>query len=185
MSFQDLERDELYRTAIEDFAVEVHHRAGKDTIIAALEKDGVTWDLYAKANPAAAGLGEPEATETFEEEPVDSAGAEDLFVSEPTSTERHANNPNVVTSAAVTGKAAPVVRTKKEEINVAANDVWLVHMDRENPYFEFRGESKLHKFTQENPFAVMSAADANAITSTEEGFSIATPAQAQAFYERA
>lgn len=191
MSFQDLERDELYRTAIEDFAVEVHHRAGKDTIIAALEKDGVTWDLYTKANPAAAGIAEDEEealTETFEEPedaPVDSAGADELFVADATSSSRHRNHSNVVTSDDVTGKTEQRVRTKKEEINVAANDVWLVHMDRENPYFEFRGESKLHKFTQENPFAVMSAADANAITSTEEGFSIATPAQAQAFYERA
>lgn len=163
MSFQDLERDELYRTALEDFAVQVHHAAGKDKIIEALNTDGVTWEMYTSKNPGAAGIEEPE----------------------PVVAERTTVADGVITSDVVTGKVAePVLRTKKEEINVAANDIWLVHMDRENPYFEFRGESKLHKFTQENPFAVMSASDANLITSSEEGFSIATPAQAAAFYEK-
>lgn len=180
MSFQDLDRDVLYRAALEDFAVEVHHAAGKEKIIAALEKDGVTWEMFVTAHPEFAGVDDPEEeTEKF----VPYNDPDDDFephIEDETTTV--ANGP--ITSDVVLGKPAPVIRTKREEINVAANEPWLVHMDRENPYFEFRGERKLHKFTQANPFAVMSAADANAITSSEEGFSIATPAQAQAFYEK-
>ena len=157
MSFRDLERDELYRTAIEDFAVEVHHNAGAEKIIDALESDGVTWEMYVALHPEADDVTEDEGQVVETPSSVISLGQPDP------------------------AKSEVRVRTRTKEVSSQVNDNWLVFMERENPSFQFKGD-KTYKFTQENPFQVMSANDANRITAEEEGFAIATPAQAQAFY---
>jgi hypothetical protein len=144
MSFESLTPDELYRTAIEDFAVEVNKDDKPEVIMAALVESGVTWKMYEKMHKKAA--------------------------------------PNVVTSASVTGKDLTentVVRTKASEVDLGTDDSYLVKMERDNPYFEYKG----YKFTQEHPFAIMSAADTNALLRKEDGFSIARPDEAQAYYE--
>ena len=54
----------------------------------------------------------------------------------------------------------------------------LVKMNRNNPYFEF-GE---YKFSKRKPFVVMSEPDANRLFEVYEGFSVASPKDAQDFY---
>lgn len=154
MSFNSLSKEELYRVAVEDFAVEVKPTDSKKVLLAALAEDGVTWEMYKQAYPD---------TEVEEDEV-----------------------PAVVTSTDVTGAVAtevpvvPKVRTRTEEVNTATADMYLIKMNRENPYFEFRG----YKFTTEHPFAVMPAADADKILKQEDGFAIATPSEANEYYQR-
>lgn len=61
---------------------------------------------------------------------------------------------------------------------LAVEDKYLIKMTRANPYFEF-GK---YKFTQEHPYAIMPANDAQAILETEEGFRQAFPAELQEYY---
>lgn len=75
----------------------------------------------------------------------------------------------------------PVVEelvTAPENADLAPKQKYLIKMTRKNPYFEF----KHHKFTQERPYAIMSASDAQEILSTEEGFRQAFPAELEEFY---
>lgn len=148
-SFNDLDQKELYRAAIEDFAVEVKKTDNAAAIRAALLESGVTWNDYIQQHPEFA----PEVEE----------------VKEPT---------NVVTSSDVTGrKKKSVVRTAEPAVT-EEEALYLVKMSRKNPLFEF-GK---YKFTKDNPFVVMDADSTNKILTTEEGFSIATPAEAQDYY---
>lgn len=64
VSFNDLTVDELLRTAVEDFAVDVKKGDSKKTIIAALVEDGVEWSQYA----ALKGLNAPEPEAPVAEE---------------------------------------------------------------------------------------------------------------------
>jgi hypothetical protein len=155
MSFNSLKKEELFRTAVEDFAVDVTPESSKADIITALAEDGVTWAMYREAHPA---------VDVEDEEP--------------------AVAPNVVTSSDVTGVVAepavvttPRVKTRVE-VNTSSPDLYLVKMDRDNPYFEFRG----YKFTQAHPFAVMPADAADAILKREVGFKIASPSEAAEYY---
>lgn len=45
--FADLDVAELRRTAVEDFACDITATANKNTVLAALAEDGVTWEKYA------------------------------------------------------------------------------------------------------------------------------------------
>ena len=73
---------------------------------------------------------------------------------------------------------------KKEDIVTATEEVlkpsakYLVKMERENPYFEWRS----YKFPTEKPFAVMDANDAQEILSTEVGFRQAFPQELEEYY---
>lgn len=66
----------------------------------------------------------------------------------------------------------------KEETPLATREEWLIKMARANPLYEVRG----HRFTQENPFALMSAADAEYVLTKEDGFRQATPSELQTYY---
>lgn len=66
-----------------------------------------------------------------------------------------------------------------EPIKFAVQDKYLIKMDkRQNPYFEFRQ----YVFTQENPYAILTAEDAEELLKTEEGFRQAFPSELQEFY---
>jgi hypothetical protein len=157
MSFETLDKAELYRVLVEDFAVDVKPTDSKKVLLAAAVEDGVTWEMYKKAYPD---------TEVEEEVPV--------------------VEPVVSPAEAVIGATAeevpvePRIRTRTAEVNVQTADMYLIKMERENPYFEFRG----YKFTQDHPFAVMPASDADLILKNEDGFSIATPSEANEYYGR-
>lgn len=59
------------------------------------------------------------------------------------------------------------------------NSVELLKMERWNPSFSILG----YEFTREHPFVLMKPEDATWIMSHEEGFRIATPQEAEAFYK--
>jgi hypothetical protein len=59
------------------------------------------------------------------------------------------------------------------------NAVELLKMERWNPSFSILG----YEFTREHPFVLMKPEDATWIMSHEEGFRIATPQEAEAFYK--
>ena len=66
----------------------------------------------------------------------------------------------------------------QEPTVLKAQDKYLIKMERKNPYFEF-GK---YKFTQENPYAIMPADDAQAILTKESGFRQALPGELQEYY---
>lgn len=55
---------------------------------------------------------------------------------------------------------------------------YLLKMDRENVRFDIRG----HKFTQEHPYALVNADDADYILTKEKGFRMAYPSELEEFY---
>lgn len=89
----------------------------------------------------------------------------------------------VVTSDDVNVKEEETVPEATEVVTAAPvafapQSSYLIKMTRKNPYFEF----KKYKFTQDNPYAIMPAEDAQEILSKEEGFRQAFPAELQEFY---
>lgn len=90
----------------------------------------------------------------------------------------------VVTAASIAEASAPVEDDRpvniivKEETPLSSRDVWLIKMTRANPLFEIRGQ----RFTQENPFALMSPEDAEYVLTKEDGFRQATPGELQEYY---
>lgn len=66
----------------------------------------------------------------------------------------------------------------QEPTVLKAQDKYLIKMERKNPYFEF-GK---YKFTQENPYAIMPADDAQDILTKESGFRQALPGELQEYY---
>ena len=159
MSFDKLGVKELRRSAEEDFAVEIDPKANKQEVLAALAESGVTWDLYLEAHPEVA-----------------AAEAEAAAVAEAPET----TDNGVVTAAQMAQPEAPV-ETKivvKEEVPLQSREEWLIKMVRANPLYEVRG----HRFTQENPFALVSPADAEYLLTREDGFRQATPTELQTYY---
>lgn len=153
MSFDKLDVKELRRTAIDDFAVEVADTDSKKVVAAALLESGVTFEMYLEANP--------HQREKFAPETVAPAPAE-----------------NVVTADTLEADAPVEIVTKEEHPKLATTEKYLIKMVRQNPLFEVRG----HKFTQTHPYVLMSAEDAQAILSEEEGFRQAFPQELQEFY---
>lgn len=151
-NFKTVNLEDLKRIAVEDFAVDVHHKAGYDKTIEALEADGVTWELFTTAHPEYL----PEVPEAVVPEPVGDPAA----------------------AVAEIVPTAATVRTKERDVNLATTDMYLIKMERENPLFEY-GK---YRFTQEHPFVAMPADAANGILTREDGFRIATPAEAQEYY---
>lgn len=155
-SFNDLNKDQLVAAAL---AFGADENGNKEEIKAELAEMGVTWTMYAKAFKLDGYEDTPDDDTTFEmPEPTD---VEDW----PDAPEGGENVNNLVT-------AAPVPQLQPAE-------KYLIKFIGENPYFEFRR----YKFTQENPYGVMPAADAqDALTREPEKFRQAFPAELQEFY---
>jgi len=155
LSFQKLDKEELIRTAENDFAVALSEdeKKSKKLVLAAMAESGVTFEKYLECNP--------EQREKFA--PVEEAPE---------------TPQNVVTSADVTeGTDEVEIVTKEERPKLAAEQKWLVKMDRKNPLFEIAG----HRFTSEHPYVLMSAEDAEVVL-REEGFRQAYPSEIQDYY---
>lgn len=152
-SFEDLKPAELYRSAVEDFALVVDEadKTKKKVLLAAFLEGGIEWDDYVAQHPEVA----PEPVE----EPV---------VVDPT-VSVVATAPTLVDPTQVVVAQAPVFQPAA---------TYLIKMERDNPLYETRG----YKFTQENPYALMSAADADYVLSREDGFRQATPSELQEYY---
>lgn len=87
---------------------------------------------------------------------------------------------NVITAGKVTQKVDldDTVITAPEPPKFEEASKYLIKMDRANPLFEFGR----YRFTQENPFVIMPAEDAQRILTQEKGFRQAFPSEAQDFY---
>lgn len=157
--FEDFKVGELRTIADQEFAVEVGDDATKAEVLAALVESGVTFDQYLALHP--------ELTAVIAEEPKVVAVEETA-------------DPGVVTATQM--QAEPVqeeVRiVVKEETPLHTREEWLIKMDRENPLYEVRGQ----RFTQENPFALVSPEDAEYLLTKEKGFRQATPGELQQYY---
>lgn len=164
--FDDLKPAELYRSALEDFAlpVEEEDKGKKKVLLAAFLEGGVTWDDYVAQHPEIAPV---------VEEPVYVPSA----ANQVQDTTLHPENKWAEPVEAVAVVEAPRV-VVKEAIPVTSQDNYLIKMTRENPLFEVRG----HKFTRSHPYALVNAADADYILTNEEGFRQATPSELREFY---
>lgn len=152
-SFSDLTVEELRKTAVEDFAVDIKATDNKKTVLAALLEDGVEWEQYAtlkglntvKSNPTP-----PPAVSTGAAPEVETADAE---------------VPQEV--EIITAEALP--KTQK----------YLVKMNRENDRYQTRG----YNFTKEHPYALVDPKDIDYILEKEIGFAMATPRELEEFYK--
>lgn len=153
-SFNNLGVAELRRSAVEDFAVDIDPKDNKETVLAALEESGVTWADYVAQHPEVAP--EPEVNN----EPVvtnntgNSDGPHLHF---------EAGQPNIIVA---------------EEPTYKAQDKYLIKMTRENLVYESAGL----RFTQEHPYALANADQADHILGNEDGFRQATPAELREYY---
>ena len=66
----------------------------------------------------------------------------------------------------------------KKKTKLTKENAVLVRMDRANPSYDVHG----YTFTQLHPFIAMSEDEAQRIFDTEVGFRLATPKEAQEFY---
>lgn len=126
----------------------------EEAIRVALEDDGITWEMYAKEF----GLPLPEG-ETFAPPTPDLPEKHDDWIEK-----EEEEVSEVVTQAPVP--------------TLAAEQKYLIRMTRKNPYFEYGR----YKFTQDKPYAIMSAEDAQSILESEQGFRQAYPKELQEFY---
>lgn len=158
-SFKDLGVEELRRSAVEDFAVDIPEDANAKEIIAAFTETGIGWKDYVAQHPE-----------------VDE---QDKEKAEP-NREQEKSRGNVITSGDVTGKVAteaPVIRVAEPVVNSTA-DKYLIKMTRDNVLYEVRG----YRFTQEHPYALVDSADAEYILGKEDGFRQAFPSELEEFY---
>lgn len=150
--FEDFKVAELRAIADEEFAVEVGEKASKAEVLAALVESGVTFDMYLSLHPEL----------TPEEEVVEAPSG-------------------VVTAAQMQEQPVEEEEVRivvKEEVPLQSREEWLIKMTRENPLYEVRG----HRFTQENPFALVNPEDAEYLLTKEDGFRQASPSELQQYY---
>lgn len=126
----------------------------EEAIRAALDEDGITWAMYCKefGLPVTDEQADELDTLDFPEKVEDWEEKEEEDVSE--------------------------VATAEPTPTLASDTKYLIRMTRKNPYFEY----KRYKFTQEKPYAIMSAEDAQEILENEDGFRQAYPKELQEFY---
>lgn len=164
MSFNQMKRDELFELATENFAVEVDQSANKARIIAALAENGVTWDMAKVTDKNAAAY---EAKNLEAKKPAE--GVITSASTKPVPEDVTLATENLV----VETTEVPVV----EVVEAPAPSVVLIKMERENPRYDIRG----HKFTRENPFALVRDEEADYILA-QEGFKVASPREAKEYY---
>lgn len=155
MALGKLKKADLLAAA-EHYGVDVDETSTNAELVASLYEEGVTDEVYAK---------------DFENEPAENtvttkdAAPKKEAGGEPTLTEEDLaeNNEDAI--------AEPVVEDFRGKR-------YLIKMERKNPLFEI-GK---HRFTQDRPFAVVSAKEAQEILTKYEGFRQAFPDEAESFY---
>lgn len=187
VKFNDLKPEELYRSAIEDFALPIREedKGKKQVLVAAFAEGGVSWDDYVSQHPEfAPAVSAPPAP------PVDPAAPTNATngVAEHDVTQRipEPARGGVVTTGNINGTEDPLSVEPVESINIivaepvaaTSRDMFLIKMIRENPLYEVRG----HKFTSTHPYALVSPDDYEYILNHEDGFRQATPSELQEFY---
>jgi len=164
MSFKKMKRDDLYALATENFGVEVSETANHTQIMAALAEMGVTWDM-AKIYDKNAAIIEDE--DIVSQTNVITSAQAQVKTGEPTVTVLETAHGVSVEVEAPVSETAPV-----------APEVILLKMERDNARYDVRG----HKFTRDNPFALVQVDDASYILENIEGFKQASPREAKEFY---
>lgn len=161
MSFDKLKTIDELREAAEDFAVELKEdeKKSKKLIAAALLESGVTFEDYLKIHP--------EQREKYAPETIKKEEPQNVVTSEQVAPVRNEEEAPELTE----------VVTKEETPNLTTQQQWLVKMERKNPLFEVAG----HRFTQEHPYALMSAEDAE-VALREHGFRQAYPSEIAEYY---
>lgn len=157
--FEDLDAKELYRSAVADFALPVEEGDGKKVLLAAFVEGGVLWDDYVSQHPEVSPEPLPAANLTIGNEV--SVEPQEKWADDDRNKEA----------------AVPSIRVASPPV-INPNEQWLIKMERKNPLFEVRG----HRFTQENPYALVSPKDAQYILSKEDGFRQAFPDELEEFY---
>lgn len=154
-SFNDLKKDDLVAAARAFGTLEEGNAA---ELKADLAEAGVTFKMYAEAFKL-------EGYEAIPDEP------EEFEMPEPTDVEDWPD--------AEEGENVSEVKTAAPVPKLDAAEKYLIRFVGENPYFEF-GK---YKFTQENPYGIMPAEDAQkALTKEPEKFRQAWPAELQEYY---
>lgn len=155
MSFDKLDKEELVRTAEEDFAFELKEdeKKSKKLILAAFAEANLKFKDYLKANPD--------------------------------KREQFAPQSNVLTSADVTGGTEVEedrdpnveVSNKPKEAPVKQQQPYVVKMTRQNPLFEI-GK---YRWTKDHPFSLVAPEDVNVVL-REDGFVMASPSEVEEYY---
>lgn len=163
--FEDLSKDELIRSALEDFAVDLsdEEQGSKKTVLAALLESNLTWNDYVAQHPEVAP--EEKAAVVTSNAPSHGKVGEGVTTGEITVNSDPEPEPTVHV-------ATPVVQA------VSPNDQYLLKMTRDNPLYQTRG----YEFTKEHPYALVSANDAQWILENEQGFRQAFPNELAEFY---
>lgn len=172
--FEDLDAPELYRSAIEDFAVPVEEadKGKKKVLLAALLESGIEWKDYVAQHPE------------FAEEPkVETVVAEtpNVLDREPEPQRAGAvitsGDVSKDSSAALSVEAEPVIHVAQPP-RPQVSDKYLIKMVRDNELFEVPGV----RFTKSHPYALVGESLANHLLEKEEGFRMATPSELREFY---
>lgn len=148
-SFEDFSVEELRKIAVEQFAVDIMPKDNKKTVIKALTESGIFFDDYAV-----------EKGWRLPEEPV-------------ATTQAPLPSPVVPVEP-----QEPVQIITQEPISQAANQKYLLKMERDNVAFEVAG----YRFTKEHPYALVESAAADYILTKEKGFRMAFPSELEEFY---
>jgi hypothetical protein len=172
--FGDLSKDELIRSAVEDFAIELSddEKKGKNTVLAAFAESNILWEDYVSQHPEVA----PEPAVVTSNAPSHSSVEESTqtgFIT-PVVEDRDDNG-----QVPYEAKPNMTVQTAQPLIPANAGDQpFLLKMTRENAVYQTRG----YEFTEEHPYALVSAADAQWILENEKGFRQAFPQELADFY---
>lgn len=178
-SFNDLDAEELYRSAIEDFAlpVEEDEKNKKKVLLSAFVEGGVTWAAYVSQHPEV-----KSDAEIAEEELAAKLKAGEVVTSNAPSYNQIGEGveEGIVTAhAPVEEDVEPTIHVAQPPVrSLTPTDKYLIRMDRDNPLFEVRG----YKFTDAHPYQLMAPEDAQYVLQYEDGFRQATPMELQEFY---
>ena len=153
MSFKQLPKKELLRTAREDFAVDVDKNDTKAEIAQQLEDAGVTFDQY---------------VDLFPEEKKEEKSDDNNVIRRPDAVEEKLTPVRYPQDAS---KERARERAEKE-------DLVLIKMDRANLYYEVRG----YKFSKAHPFQLVKEEDVDYLTLDLHGFRMATPREVKEYY---
>lgn len=170
--FKDLTKDELIRSAVEDFAIDLSEEeaSNKRAVLAAFLENSLVWEDYVAQHPEVAP--EPVVVETPVQSITSNAPSHGV-IGEDTTTGYLSGGPNeeqvvVVAPVAVDEPVIPAVPDGK----------MILKMTRENPLYQTCG----YTFTDEHPYALTTARDAMWILEHEEGFRQAYPQELIEFY---
>lgn len=162
--FKDLTKDELIRSALEDFAIDLSEdeSANKASVLAAFAESNIVWNDYVAQHPEV--VAEPEPVAITSNAPSHGTIGEDT----------------------VEGFVTPVVPEVEEPVEVvtaskpgfAPTEQYLLKMTRDNPVYQTCG----YEFTDEHPYCLVSAKAAQWILENEKGFRQAFPQELAEFY---